>query len=61
MHTTEDPVVEFNRLDPGAIDDAALVALVSRARATGFDAYLLPQRDGLPMANRREDLLVVRP
>ena len=61
MQTSEDPEVEFNRLDPGAIDDAALTALVSRARAMGFDTYLLPQRDELPMANRREDLLAVRP
>jgi Methyltransferase domain len=59
--TTEDPIVEFNHLDPGAIDDAVLVGLMLRARAMGFDAYVLPQSDGLPMANRREDLLVVRP
>ena len=46
---------------PGKIDDRLLMGLVARARATGFDAYLIPQPDALPMANRREDLLVYRP
>jgi hypothetical protein len=61
MQTTDDPIVEFNRLDPGAIDDASLLGLMSRGRAMGFDTYLMPQPEGLPLANRREDLLVVRP
>ena len=43
------------------IDDSILVSLLLRARGQGFDAYLLPQRPTLPMANRREDLLIVRP
>jgi hypothetical protein len=38
-----------------------LLGLVMRARAEGFDAYLLPQRPDLPFANRREDLLCRRP
>jgi hypothetical protein len=46
---------------PDKIDDAVLLGLVARARAAGFDAHLVPQADGLPMANRREDLLVYRP
>ena len=57
----EDPTVTFNVPERGAIDDAALIGLVLRARAAGFDAYLLPQSADLPMANRREDLLVSRP
>jgi cyclopropane fatty-acyl-phospholipid synthase-like methyltransferase len=48
-------------LQPGHIDDAVLLSLVLRARAAGFDAFLLPQSPDLPMANRREDLLVRRP
>jgi hypothetical protein len=32
-----------------------------RARNQGFEAYLLPQGDGLPMANRREDILITKP
>jgi hypothetical protein len=59
--TVEHPVVSFNRIERGSIDDSVLMSLVGRARAEGFDAYLLPQRDDLPMANRREDILIRRP
>jgi hypothetical protein len=61
MQVDEDPEVVFNVLDHGAIDDAVVLALVARARAAGFQAYVVPQHDDLPMANRREDVLVVRP
>jgi hypothetical protein len=57
----EPPEVTFNAVEPEKIDDAVLLGLVARARAAGCDAYLVPQADELPMANRREDLLVVRP
>ncbi|MFN3521627.1 MAG: hypothetical protein ACK4YQ_05220 [Phenylobacterium sp.] len=53
--------VKFNETVPGKIDDAVLTALVQRAQAAGCDAYLLPQDPGLPMANRRDDLLIMRP
>lgn len=46
---------------PHQIDDAMLLELVRRARDTGADAYLVPQDPALPMANRREDLLVRKP
>lgn len=59
--TGEIPAVAHNTLAPGQIDDAALLGLVLRARAAGFHAFLVPQGAGLPMANRREDLLVIRP
>jgi 2-polyprenyl-3-methyl-5-hydroxy-6-metoxy-1,4-benzoquinol methylase len=54
------PDVDFNRLDPGSIDDAVLLGCVARLRAAGFDAFIVPQRPELPMANRREDILVHR-
>jgi hypothetical protein len=57
----EPPEVAWGALEPGKIDDAVLTGLVSRARGAGYDAYLVPQAAALPMANRREDLLVVRP
>jgi SAM-dependent methyltransferase len=56
-----EPEVVFNALEPGKIDDAVMVGLVSRARAAGFDAWIVPQAQALPMANRREDLLFRRP
>ncbi len=46
---------------PGRIDDAVLASLIARAQAAGCDAYLMPQGPALPMANRRDDLLIVRP
>ena len=46
---------------PGKIDDAVLTGLIQRAQAAGCDAYLLPQGPDLPMANRRDDLLIARP
>ena len=61
METSERPDVAFNVLEPGAFDDAVVLAIVSRCRSAGFDAYVVPQHEGLPFANRREDILVVRP
>jgi hypothetical protein len=59
--TDDVPMITHNMLDPGRIDDATLLGLVLRARSAGYDAFLMPQAAGLPMANRREDLLVRRP
>ena len=53
--------VSFNELQRGRLDDAAVLGLVARARAAGFHAWVVPQDSRLPMANRREDLLAVRP
>lgn len=57
----EDPVVDWSRIEPGQIDDAVIFAILQRARAAGFHAFVLPQPAELPLANRREDILVVRP
>ncbi len=59
--TETDPVVEFNKIEDDQIDDSVVMGLVNRARSQGFDAYILPQQADLPMANRREDILIVRP
>jgi hypothetical protein len=61
MQTVEGPVISFNQLEPNAIDDSVILALIMRARAAGFHAYVVPQDSELPMANRREDILFVRP
>jgi hypothetical protein len=61
MQTTDLPEVTFNVPEGGQIDDAVLFGLLMRVRAAGFDSYLLPQPETLPMANRREDLLVLKP
>jgi hypothetical protein len=59
--TADIPSVNFIGPEPGKIDDGVILGLVLRARLAGFDAYLLPQPDDLPMANRREDLLIKKP
>lgn len=61
MHTQESPEVDFNKIERHQIDDSVIFSLLLRARQQGFDAYVLPQADSLPMANRREDILVRRP
>lgn len=61
MKTTDLPSVAFNEIEHDQIDDVVVFALLQRARAQGFDAYVLPQSSNLPMANRREDILIVRP
>lgn len=57
----EVPTVSFNTIESNQIDDSIVIAILSRARASGFHAYILPQAENLPMANRREDILVIRP
>jgi hypothetical protein len=61
MGRVEQPFVEFNQPEPGKIDDSAILGLLLRARLAGCDSYILPQGAGLPMANRREDLLIRKP
>ncbi|MBL8132854.1 MAG: SAM-dependent methyltransferase [Anaerolineae bacterium] len=61
MGTDDAPQVAFNALDAGQIDDGVMLGILARCRAFGFDAYLLPQRADLPMANRREDILILKP
>ncbi|HEV3001482.1 MAG TPA: methyltransferase domain-containing protein [Solirubrobacteraceae bacterium] len=57
----EDPPVAFNTPSRGEVDDALVLGLAARARAAGLHAWVVPQHPSLPMANRREDLLVARP
>jgi hypothetical protein len=59
--TREIPEAKFNTVERHHIDDAVVLALLARARNAGFDAYVLPQKEELPMANRREDLLISKP
>ncbi len=61
MNTQDLPEVQFNRLERHKIDDSVILGLMMRARNQGFDAYVLPQPPDLPMANRREDVLIRRP
>ena len=57
----EDPEVQFNQLEHDKIDDAVIFGLLLRARAAGFHSYVRAQAVNLPFANRREDIVIVRP
>jgi len=57
----EKPPVSFNAPVRGEIDDAVALSILARARSGGFHAWIVPQSPELPMANRREDILIARP
>lgn len=61
MGTTDVPQVDFRSVETSRIDDAVILGVIMRARAQGCDGYWLPQPPALPMANRREDVLIVKP
>lgn len=52
------PKVDFNRIEEKKIDDAIIIAILQRYRNFGFDTYLIPQDEKLPIATRREDILI---
>ncbi|MEZ2311137.1 class I SAM-dependent methyltransferase [Paraburkholderia sp. RCC_158] len=59
-NSTDVPKVDFRSVETHCIDDAVILGVIMRARAQGCDAYWLPQSPSLPMANRREDVLIVK-
>ena len=61
MGTKKSPSVFFNNIEENQIDDAIITSIIMRSRLQGFNAYILPQKAQLPMANRREDILIERP
>lgn len=58
---TDTPQVEFNKVETGEIDDSIVLGIIARCRSSGFHAWVLPQGVNLPMANRREDILIRKP
>lgn len=59
--TADVPQVDFRSVETNRIDDAVILGVIMRARAQGCDGYWLPQSRALPMGNRREDVLIVKP
>jgi hypothetical protein len=57
----EEPDLSWPALPAPEPDDAVVIGLLSRARAAGSHAWVMPQAPGLPMANRREDLVLEQP
>jgi hypothetical protein len=61
MRTEEPPVIGAFESSNDRIDDGVILGIMDRMRRRGFDTYVVPQSDALPLANRREDILIVRP
>jgi len=61
MRTDEPPRLAAFEPPGDRIDDGVVLGILDRVRRSGYDAYVLPQSDALPLANRREDILIVRP
>ncbi|NRZ59471.1 hypothetical protein DFR97_003419 [Clostridium beijerinckii] len=59
--TKEQPIVKFNNIEAKNMDDSVVMSIIQRCRLAGFDSYILPQDKKLPMANRREDILIIKP
>jgi hypothetical protein len=57
----KDPEVVFNQIERGVIDDSVIFSILNRARSQGLQAWVVPQNKRLPMANRREDILIRKP
>jgi hypothetical protein len=57
----ERPEILFNQIESGQMDDAVVFSILARARSQGFNAWVVPQSPTLPMANRREDILICKP
>jgi hypothetical protein len=55
------PIAGIRESEMGKITDHVVLELLARARAAGAHAFVVPQAAGLPMANRREDILIKRP
>lgn len=60
-NTTEPPRLTRVPEEKDLPDDSFVIGALAHFRARGYDAYVLPQPPALPMANRREDLLIRRP
>lgn len=52
--------INLQHEDLERIDDSVIMSLLFRFRNFGCETYLLPQPEGLPFANRREDILIVK-
>ncbi len=60
MNTDSFPEVNHLNLESGEIDDGIIMSILQRYRGFGFETYLLPQNNKLPMYNRREDILICK-
>jgi len=58
--TQDKPEVTWSEFESMSLDDSTIFYLLQRYRNMGFETYLLPQNEGLPFSNTREDILIRR-
>ena len=51
----DDEILEYE------IDDSLIFFILQRSRNLGYQSYIVPQNENLPMSNRREDILIIKP
>lgn len=61
INTSDSPSDRHAEIIENQIDDGVLIGMILRARNRGIHAYIVPQDTLLPMSNRREDLLFIKP
>jgi hypothetical protein len=54
------PEINWHEKNPGEFNDEDIFSILKLARENGVEAFVLPQNNSLPMANRREDILFVK-
>lgn len=55
------PTIEDPKSTPNSLLDADILELIKTGRQLGYNAFVMPQNLQLKQANRREDLLFVKP
>ena len=53
------PPISDERLIEDKVDDSLILGILMRYRFAGYEVYLVPQSEKLPMANRREDVIIM--
>jgi hypothetical protein len=53
--------LEVSKRVPSEINDRVLLEIITYVRDKGYHAWIVPQNMKLPMANRREDILIRKP
>ncbi|MFT3986406.1 class I SAM-dependent methyltransferase [Aestuariivirga sp.] len=61
MKTEDAPDVPPFALHKDRLDDGFVLGLLTHIRLAGFDAWIMPQPEALPLSTRREDIVIARP
>lgn len=54
------PEINLKEKKRGEFDDSEILSIIKLARLKGVEAFLVPQNSQLPLANRREDIVLIK-